>query len=90
MGKPSPREVASALRRRRKTCTVYALKAADGRFYFDFVDFFVRNALDELYVYAEEEQAKRMQKLEKGGRVVPVKITIDIEELAERRNRGRT
>jgi hypothetical protein len=90
MSKASPREVANALRRRRKTCTVYALKAADGRFYFDFVDFIVRQALDELYVYAEEEQARKMQRLEKGSRVVPVKITIDIEEVDERRNRGRT
>ena len=81
MGKPSPRDVAQALLRRRRTKTVFALKHKDGRFYFDFVDFLARASLDELYIFPDKGMAMHARVREPGSKIVTVKLTIDIEEI---------
>jgi hypothetical protein len=80
MSNPSPKDVALALLKRRRSFTAYTVKAPDGRFYFDFANFLAWNALEEFFVFETPEKADKVRRREGGSEIVPVKVTIEIEE----------
>ena len=72
------KEVADVLRGRSRLIDAYALRAADGRLYFDFSEAVSIAALRDLFVFTDLAMAKTYQKMEVGSKIVRVKFRVDI------------
>ena len=72
------KKVADVLRGRSRLLDAYALRAPDGRLYFDFSEAVSIAVLRDFFVFTDLAMAKTYQKMEVGSKIVKVKFRVEI------------